>query len=45
MAIVAVAGGTGGVGKTIVGQLCQSKKHRVLVLSRKVSTDATYFFG
>ncbi|KAH7176095.1 hypothetical protein EDB81DRAFT_836262 [Dactylonectria macrodidyma] len=35
MAVVAVAGGTGGVGKTIVKQLQISEKHQVLILSRK----------
>ncbi|KAL2876961.1 hypothetical protein SGCOL_007792 [Colletotrichum sp. CLE4] len=35
MVVVAVAGGTGGVGKTIVEQLQLSKKHEVILLSRK----------
>lgn len=39
MVIVAVAGGTGGVGKTVVEQLCLSRtKHQVFILGRKVST-------
>lgn len=38
MAVVAVAGGTGGVGKTIVERLAQESKYRVIVLSRSVST-------
>ncbi|KAJ6104406.1 hypothetical protein N7523_010726 [Penicillium sp. IBT 18751x] len=38
MAVVAIAGGTGGVGKTIVERLVQEAKFDVLVLSR---SDAT----
>jgi Nucleoside-diphosphate-sugar epimerases len=38
MAVVAVAGGTGGVGKTIVERLVQEGKFDVIVLSRSVST-------
>lgn len=38
MAVVAVAGGTGGVGKTIVERLAQESKFQVKVLSRSVST-------
>lgn len=38
MTVVAVAGGTGGVGKTIVERLVQEAKFDVLVLSRSVST-------
>ncbi|KXH43657.1 hypothetical protein CSIM01_11984 [Colletotrichum simmondsii] len=42
MVVVAVAGGTGGVGKTIVDQLKLSKKHEVILLSRKApSTPAS----
>lgn len=37
MAVIAVAGGTGGVGKTIVERLAQEPKHQVIVLSRSVS--------
>ncbi|WYZ46748.1 hypothetical protein EsH8_IX_000973 [Colletotrichum jinshuiense] len=36
MTVVAVAGGTGGIGKTIIEQLVLSGKHEVLVLSRHV---------
>jgi len=36
MGIVAVAGGTGGIGKTIVEELARQKRHEVVVLSRKV---------
>ncbi|KAL3446895.1 pyridoxal phosphate-dependent transferase [Aspergillus insuetus] len=35
MAIIAVAGGTGAVGKTIVDVLSQDSKHEVVVLTRK----------
>ena len=36
MVTVAVAGGTGNVGKTIVDALIASQKHEVIVLTRKV---------
>ncbi|KAE8370008.1 NmrA-like family protein [Aspergillus caelatus] len=36
MAIVAVAGGTGGVGRTIVEALVQQAKHQVILLTRGV---------
>ncbi|KAL7956542.1 hypothetical protein V8C34DRAFT_315543 [Trichoderma compactum] len=35
MSVVAVAGGTGNVGRTIVETLAQSSKHKVIVLARK----------
>lgn len=38
MAIVAVAGGTGGVGRTIVEALVQQAKHQVILLTRGVWT-------
>ncbi|PWY74336.1 nmrA-like family protein [Aspergillus heteromorphus CBS 117.55] len=34
MTIIAVAGGTGGVGKTIVETLLQEPKHQIIILSR-----------
>jgi uncharacterized protein YbjT (DUF2867 family) len=37
MTVIAVAGGSGGVGKTIVEQLVQEPKFQVIVLSRQVS--------
>lgn len=37
MGVVAVAGGTGGVGKTVVEQLILSGKHEIFVLGRTVS--------
>ncbi|KAF5011206.1 hypothetical protein FDECE_2692 [Fusarium decemcellulare] len=37
--VVAVAGGTGGVGKTIVSQLELSKDHTVFVLSRTITEN------
>jgi predicted dinucleotide-binding enzyme len=37
MVIVAVIGGTGNVGKTIVDALKEDEKHEVIVLTRKVS--------
>ena len=40
MVTIAVAGGTGGFGKTIVQELIKQKKHKVIVLSRKASPIA-----
>ncbi|KAH7376733.1 hypothetical protein B0T11DRAFT_335849 [Plectosphaerella cucumerina] len=40
MAIVAVAGGTGDVGRTIVEALLETGKHTVFVLGRKASTTS-----
>lgn len=37
MVIVAVAGGTGGVGKTIVETLVGNSEHQAIVLTRSVS--------
>jgi uncharacterized protein YbjT (DUF2867 family) len=37
MVTVAVAGGTGNVGRTIVDALKKSQKHEVLLLTRRVS--------
>lgn len=37
MVTVAVAGGTGGIGRTIVETLVEQGKHKVVILSRKVS--------
>jgi methanogenic corrinoid protein MtbC1 len=36
MVVVAVAGGTGNVGRAIVETLLESAKHKVIVLGRKV---------
>ncbi|KAF2025382.1 hypothetical protein EK21DRAFT_116859 [Setomelanomma holmii] len=35
MVTVAVAGGTGGIGKTMVEELARQGKHKTLVLSRR----------
>lgn len=35
---IAVAGGTGGIGRAIVEELARSGKHKVVILSRKAST-------
>jgi nucleoside-diphosphate-sugar epimerase len=43
MTTVAVAGGTGGVGKTLVEALEQQSKFRVIVLSRSVSEHHEQF--
>ncbi|KAF2819351.1 nmrA-like family protein [Ophiobolus disseminans] len=40
MVNIAVAGGTGGIGKAIVEELARQKKHNVVILSRKVSRIA-----
>ncbi|RSL53855.1 hypothetical protein CEP53_007604 [Fusarium sp. AF-6] len=40
MAILAVAGGKGGIGRTIVEELVQSGKHKVIVLCRKTPETA-----
>jgi uncharacterized protein YbjT (DUF2867 family) len=37
MAVVAVVGGTGNVGKTLVNTLKKSKKHEVIIFARKVN--------
>lgn len=37
MAVVAVAGGTNGLGRAVVDQLRFTSKHKILVFSRKVS--------
>ncbi|KAL4773072.1 hypothetical protein BDW60DRAFT_185479 [Aspergillus nidulans var. acristatus] len=39
MPVIAVAGGTGGVGKTIVDVLTQQAKHQVIVLTRKAQEN------
>ena len=36
MTVIAVAGGSGGVGKTLVEKLVQEPKFKVIVLSRQV---------
>lgn len=41
MAVIAVAGGTGAVGKTIVEGILAHGGHRVFVLSRTVSVDGS----
>lgn len=42
MVTVAVAGGTGSVGKTIVDAIVKAGKHRVIVLTRKVHGQAPF---
>ena len=39
MVRIAVAGGTGGLGRTLVDELAQGGEHVVFVLSRKVFLD------
>ncbi|KAG5746896.1 hypothetical protein H9Q70_010421 [Fusarium xylarioides] len=41
MAIVAIAGGTGGVGKTIVEHLKHHGAHKLFILGRKAPADST----
>lgn len=36
MAVVAVAGGTGGVGRTVLDAIAKSGRHKAIVLSRGV---------
>ncbi|PLB49880.1 NAD(P)-binding protein [Aspergillus steynii IBT 23096] len=43
MGIIAVAGGTGSVGRTIVEALIEHGKHKVIVLSRKPPSSADIF--
>lgn len=38
MVVVAVVGGTGNVGKTIVDAFKEDAEHKVIVLARKVSS-------
>lgn len=40
MTVIAVAGGSGGVGKTLVERLVQEPKFKVIVLSRQVQEPA-----
>lgn len=42
MKVVAVAGGTGSVGSTIVDGLVEYGKHKVYALSRKVSQSSAF---
>jgi uncharacterized protein YbjT (DUF2867 family) len=44
MGVVAVAGGTGNMGRTIVDALVASKKHKTVILSRKVGNPCIIFF-
>ena len=37
MAIIAVAGGTGGIGRALVEAITSRGRHKVKILSRKVS--------
>ncbi|KAF5255614.1 hypothetical protein FOXYS1_13965 [Fusarium oxysporum] len=41
MAIVAIAGGTGGVGKTIVEHLQHHGAHKLFILGRKAPAEST----
>lgn len=41
MVTVAVAGGTGGIGSTIVDILRQNPRHKMVILTRKVRSLAT----
>lgn len=41
MVVVAVAGGTGGVGRTVLDAIAQSGEHIAIVLSRTVSASST----
>lgn len=39
MVTVAIAGGTGAVGRTLVEVLASQEKHHAIILTRKVSTE------
>lgn len=39
MAVIAVAGGTGNVGRTLVEAIVATGKHEVKILARKVGPD------
>jgi uncharacterized protein YbjT (DUF2867 family) len=43
MVTVAIAGGTGGVGRAIVNSIVANGKHKAIVLARRVSSPAKYF--
>lgn len=43
MVTVAVAGGTGGIGRAIVEVIAEGGKHKIIVLARKVSSK--FFSG
>lgn len=43
MGVVAVAGGTGHMGRSIVDALVASKKHKTVILSRKVGNPFIIF--
>ena len=42
MVQVAIAGGTGNLGRTLVDALVANGKHQVFVLSRQVRTDQVF---
>ncbi|KAJ5273483.1 hypothetical protein N7478_008608 [Penicillium angulare] len=42
MSVIAVAGGSGGVGKTVVERLVQEPKFQVIVLSRQPTVDSSF---
>lgn len=43
MVVIAVAGGTGSVGQTIVDAFEEDGKHTVVVLARKVNNDTVFY--
>ena len=45
MVTVAVAGGLGGVGRTIADAVNESKKHKAITLTRKVSSEYLFFLN
>ncbi|TLD30927.1 hypothetical protein PspLS_02233 [Pyricularia sp. CBS 133598] len=42
MVVIAVAGGTGGVGRTIVETLLQSSNHKTIILTRKIPDEPPF---
>lgn len=43
MVVVAVAGGTGGVGRTVLDAIAKAGEHKAIVLSRTVSSPMLCF--
>lgn len=41
MPVIAIAGGSGGVGRSIVDELVAQDKHKIIILSRTVSLHSS----
>lgn len=44
MVVAAIAGGTGGVGRTVLGAIAESGEHNAIILSRTVSSPNAMVF-